>query len=100
MEFRALGRQRNSKLNIGNKSTVRKKGRPCEGELVPSSLGQMLSLLCPKVASSLWMVGSGEAELLEIREEKHSPYVVECFTEWMTSHSYLILLTHLGKRIG
>ena len=39
VEFRDLGRQRNSKLNIRNKSTVRKKGRPCEGELVPSSLG-------------------------------------------------------------
>lgn len=63
MEFRALGRQRNSKLNIRNKSTVSKKGRPCEGELVPSSFGPMLS-----ESSSLWIVGSDEAELLEIRE--------------------------------
>lgn len=63
MEFRALGRQRNSKLNIRNKSTVSKKGRSCEGELVPSSFGPMLS-----ESSSLWIVGSDEAELLEIRE--------------------------------
>ena len=47
----------------------------------------------------LWCQHMAE-QLLEIGEEKHSPYLVECFTEWMTSHSHLILLTHLGKRIG